>query len=182
MGDILTDLSPSTVVAAIEDNLFQCFRQLFSHTASSPRIEFHDDPAMMWSLTDIRFPLFNAILRARLAEPGIDDAIEAAVARCRERDVPLLWWTGPATRPADLGARLEAQGLIPIGDSPGMAADLHRLSPQPTAPTGVTAQRVEDRETLRTWCRVIGVGDPLSSAIPIRIRAATVEAFTSPVE
>jgi GNAT superfamily N-acetyltransferase len=154
MSDVLQDLSSSALVSAIEGNVFEFF-SLFRHW---PKAELHDEPDMLWSITDVPFPLFNSVLRARLAPSCVDAAIEAAVARARSRSVPLLWWTGPATRPAGLGAQLQQHGLVHGGDLPGMAVDLlARADDRPTA-ADLVIEPVEDVESLQSWCRTIVAG------------------------
>jgi GNAT superfamily N-acetyltransferase len=167
----LQDLSTHALVTAIESNLFG----LVSEFRQWSRTELHDDPDMLWSVTDIPFPLFNGVLRARLAASRIDAAIEAAVARCRSRKVPLLWWTGPATRPADLGARLMSHGFVHDADLPGMAVDLTVLGEAPPAPPGLEIERVSEPETLRTWCQVATAG----FGMPGFVGDAFLELFTS---
>jgi GNAT superfamily N-acetyltransferase len=153
MSKILQDLSPAALVQAIEANLFEIFLT-FRHW---PQSEVHNDPDMLWAITDIPFPLFNSVLHARLAPGNADLGIEKAIARCRSRNVPMMWWTGPATRPGDLGARLEAHGLAHEEDL-GMAADLMTLNEGLPAPSGLMIEQVNDRETLEQWCHVVTVG------------------------
>lgn len=135
---------------AIEGNLFALF-PLFQRW---PRAEAHDDPDMIWTLSDVPFPLFNSVLRARLEPARAEAAIDRAIARCRSRDVPLLWWTGPSTRPADLEARLAARGLY-AEHAIGMAADLVDSPAARRRPAAVTVECVSSSQVLERWCEVL---------------------------
>jgi hypothetical protein len=151
MTEILKDLSVSSSVTAIETNLFGFFK-LFEQW---PRAEVHDNPDMLWTITDIPFPIFNGVFRARLSDPDV--AIEAAIARCRRRNVPMMWWTGPSTQPTKLGIALEASGFT--GEEvTGMAANLRSLPREVSTPSDLVIQRVTDIETMKKWCHVLCVG------------------------
>jgi hypothetical protein len=157
MDDILQDLSPSALVTASEENMFTFFR-------SSTQAKVHDDPELLWWITDSPFPFFNMAFRANLTPETANTTVEAVIARARARQVSLLWWTGPATRPSTLGLTLEAHGFVP-GKVLGMAVDLQTL--QDARPvSGLVIERVRDEETLRQWCHVFvsGYGMPSESA------------------
>lgn len=154
MSDIQQDVSQPAFVTAIENNLFD-FLPLFGLL---PHAEVHDGPELLWSLTTIPFPLFNSILRTNLTPDGVDNAIEAAIVRGKARNVPMLWWTGPATRPADLGLVLEAHGFARQDDAPGMALDLLSLREDVPTPPGFTLEKVNDLEALKQWRHPFSVG------------------------
>lgn len=154
MSEILQDLSTPALGTAIEANVFE-FYALFRHW---PQAEIHDEPEMLWSITELPFSMFNAILRAQLLPGRVDAAIEAAIARGRSRNVPMMWWTGPATQPADLGASLQAHGWVHDGDSPGMAVDLWSVRADRPAVPGLVIEPVIGTEPLRTWCQTYADG------------------------
>jgi hypothetical protein len=150
---VLRDHSPSSLIAAIEGNLFELCRQY----ALWPRAAVHDGPDLLWSITDVPFPVFNSIMRARLRPVEEDGAIAGVVARGKARKVPVLWWTGPATLPSDLASRLIAHGFR--GDTiPGMAAGLQELPESLPAPSGLRIMRVREAKTMATWCRTLASG------------------------
>ena len=154
MSRILQDLSATAIIAAIEENVFS----LISASRRWPRAELHDEGEVKWSLTDIPFPLFNSVFRAQLTADRIDVTIESIIACARLRDVPLLWWTGPATRPQDLGKRLEEHGLMNEGQQPGMAVELEKLSEDVPVPSGLTVERVGSAEGLQQWSQTCVAG------------------------
>ena len=138
---------------AVEANLFA----FFHHLASWPRVELHDDPDCCWTLSDLPFPLFNSVMRARLPGDRIDALIDTRLGACAARNVPMLWWTGPSSTPADLGERLDRCGFV-LEAARGMAADLElHVGWHETPPTEstVSVEPVEDAATLEHWSRVL---------------------------
>jgi GNAT superfamily N-acetyltransferase len=154
MSEISQDLSELALVTAIEENQFAAFR-LFRYWSQA---EVHDDPDMLWTITNIPFELCNNVFRAQLEPDNIDGAIEAAIARGRSRKVPILWWVGPATRPANLRRYLEAYGFTHAWEARGMAVDLLALNEGLPVPPGLTIEQVGDGETLEQWCRSLSLG------------------------
>ena len=123
-----------------------------------PQAELHDEAEILWSITNIPFPVFNGIMRAQLAPERIDRVIESITSQAKSRNVPLLWWTGPATQPADLGRHLERHGFFKGGQIPGMALDLGKLNANRPMPNGLTVQEAKDNEALKQWSQVCAKG------------------------
>src|SRR5918993_2862722 len=119
MPNILADFSMASTAAAVEANLLS----LFDHLNTWPRVELHDDGACRWTLSHLPFPLFNSVVSARLDAAAADRIIDARIRDCSDRNVPMLWWTGPSTTPADLGQRLERRGFL-LEPALGMVADI----------------------------------------------------------
>jgi GNAT superfamily N-acetyltransferase len=150
MSDILADVSQASMVHAIEANLFAFFQRL----SGVPRIEVHDEDHCCWTLSDLPYPLFNSVLRARIDHRRIDAVIAQRICACRERRVPMLWWTGPSTEPADLGEHLLQAGFL-LEPAFGMAVELDRATTAAAGDARVVIDRVGDRATLTRWSRVL---------------------------
>lgn len=147
----------ASMAKAVEANLFAFFQQL----SGWPRIAIHDDAECFWTISDVPFPLFNSVMRARASVARVDALIDARIAACRSRHVPMLWWTGPSTEPGDLGRRLNERGFM-FEPAHGMFADLSNVPQQSSAdpasagpPAALTIERVTDPDTLKTWSRVL---------------------------
>ena len=123
MDEILVDLSAQNLTSAIEGNLFA----IFSTFSKWPRAEVHVEVEVSWSMTDIPFPIFNSVLHAQIAPANMEAVISSIITQAKSRNVPLLWWTGPMTKPTDLGTYLERYGFISGGEIPGMAIILENL-------------------------------------------------------
>lgn len=134
---------------AVEANLFAFFARL----ASWPRVEYQDDGVCCWTLSDLPFPLFNSVVHARFGQADVGAGIEARIRACETRGVPMLWWTGPATTPPDLGERLLRRGFL-LEPAYGMAADLGACADTGAATTAQISE-VNDPDTLTEWSRVL---------------------------
>jgi GNAT superfamily N-acetyltransferase len=153
MGEVMRDLSAPALVRAIEENHSETYR-IFRYW---PKAEVHDSPELLWILSDIPSAMFNNVFRANLAPDRVDAAIEAVIARCRARNVPVAWHVGPLTKPANLGEALEAHGFSHGWETPCMAADLRALNEDLQVPPGLTIEQVADVETLKQFCHVFAV-------------------------
>jgi GNAT superfamily N-acetyltransferase len=151
MPDCLQDLSPANLIHTIESNIFPFF-QSFDNW---PRAEIHDETEILWTITNVPFPLLNCVMRARIPSDKVDATIEAVIARGKMHGVPLMWLTGPESQPADLGKHLEKHGFTGE-DSAGMAIDLAQLKEDLPKPAGFTTQRVTGEADLRIWGQVFG--------------------------
>jgi GNAT superfamily N-acetyltransferase len=169
MTTILQNPSEPALIAAIEANLFE----FYAAWGRWPRIEVHDDPDLLWGISGITFPLFNFAVRANFADGDVNQGIEAAIARCKSGGVPMLWWTGPATRPPNLGEKLLAHGFTHAAEAPGMAADLNALNYKSTLP-GLVIKHVLDTETAQVWSHTLALGFDM----PSFLEEAILDSFT----
>jgi len=142
------------LAAAVEVNSVEACRTW----SAWPRLDLHDDPDVVWTITDLPFPQFNTVLSARLPAEGVEAAIATVLEPFRERGVPMAWWTGPRTTPADLDGRLSAAGLALVDESVGMAGALDELAAvrRRLRSSIAVVEEVVGVENLRAWSAVLG--------------------------
>ncbi|HBG74818.1 MAG: hypothetical protein A2X25_06980 [Chloroflexi bacterium GWB2_49_20] len=167
MSDILQDLSPAKLTIAIEENLF-AWIPVFGRMG---RAHMSVRAGFKKSITHEPFALFNSVMDARLAPEQVEAAIQSVISDASLHKVPMLWWTGPSTQPADLGKRLEEHGFSLRDEDPGMAVDLAYLNENLQALPGLSIQLAQDEAGWRQWSRIMAQGfetstphDPLVDA------------------
>ncbi len=169
MSEVLEDLSGAAMIAGVEDNLSDQFAMFARYV---PKARWRDNGETKVFLSGIPSPVFNGVFQARLEEDDLEAEIEGLMAPFKAAGVPMYWWTGPATRPGDLGTHLQAHGLEHEYDFPGMGIDLRTLSDaQP--PHGLTIREIRTQQPLRTWCDVVTRG----FAMPGLVGDALLDAF-----
>jgi GNAT superfamily N-acetyltransferase len=154
MNQVLHDLSTPNLVTALETNMF-AFLMNFGR---APHRELYEGSDLIRFTTGISFPFFNGVFRAQLNFESIDTIITETVNYYTARQIPMFWWTGPATQPPDLGIHLEAHGLISKGELPVMAIDLSALPQEESLPANLEITLVNDIESLKHWVRIAMVG------------------------
>lgn len=141
-----------------------------AHMAFLPRLvpgaSVVEEPDLVLVDAGVRSDTFNTICGARLAAATADARIAAAIGHFRAKDAPFAWWVGPTSRPADLGARLAAHGLVEAETELGMALDLARLLAAPPLPVGLAVQRVSSPSALAAYASVLAANwDPPDEAV-----------------
>jgi ribosomal protein S18 acetylase RimI-like enzyme len=117
-------------------------------------------------------PMFKGVSATDLKPEAVDRAIVETVDWFRSRGAPFFfWWTGPETRPADLGDRLRAHGLLSMEEqqqvlapgivqaasgAPVMVMDLDSadFTPAEHLPAGFSLRQVTDAEGLAAFKKV----------------------------
>jgi hypothetical protein len=64
MRKILTTYSDIELKIAVEEHFFE----MLSLLKLLPGSAMHDDPGLMWLITDIQFPLFNPVFRTNISD------------------------------------------------------------------------------------------------------------------
>jgi ribosomal protein S18 acetylase RimI-like enzyme len=140
LAPLPADTPDDRLALATEENLAALFEAMASHV---PGAEIDRRPGLCRHHAFPRNPMFKGVWACSLDPANIDAAIDETVAWFEAREAPFFfWWTGPGTRPTDLGARLAARGLLDMAEqqhalaagihqtalgAPAMVADLARL-------------------------------------------------------
>ncbi len=166
---ILRDVTPEQLGMAVEQNLFALFRAM----TDLPGGELDDREMLGRHFAPPTNPMFKGAWNTHTDPDDTDVLIDETIAWFREREAPFFfWWTGPATMPRDLGARLEARGFVSMEEqaqemapgirmsargSPGMVADLASMDEDvlEQVPTGFEVAQVRSAEDLEAFRDVI---------------------------
>lgn len=150
MNVTLEDMAPGAVATAIENNAVGCCK----YWTRWPKLRLFEEHNMVLTLSDIPFPFFNNVFGAKFQADDADDAIDGVLTRVRTSKLPILWWTGPSSRPHDLGAKLEGKGFSHLYEAAGMAVDLSGLGAGPETPPELSVQEVRTPVSLRSWAKI----------------------------
>jgi ribosomal protein S18 acetylase RimI-like enzyme len=154
MDEILQDFSPARLAVANEQNLASWI-PIFSAMRGG---QVADLPGVKRAVSDIPMSLLNSIMEAQLSPEQVEPTIEYVMADSRSRNVPVLWWLGPSTRPKDLASQLLKHGFTIDEDGPGMAADLESLNGSLPSPEGLSIQPAQDDRSWWTWSKTMAQG------------------------
>ena len=117
-------------------------------------LELRREPDLLWHLSTIPFFLFNAVLWSEFPPEAMDSRIDDVLREADRRGVPIVWFTGPRTKPANLGEHLAAKGFKPGPATAGMALDLDTLAdfePPLPPPDWLEVREALAPEDLNEW-------------------------------
>ena len=154
MGDILTDLSTTNLIIAIEENL-QSWLPIFGKMG---RIYLKNPAGVKRSITNIPLSLLNSVMDTHLTPEKVDDAIQTVKADAILHKVPVLWWLGPSSQPTNLNEYLEKHDFKIDDSGPGMAVDLANVNVNLRAPAGLSITLAQDEAAWQQWSSVLAEG------------------------
>ncbi len=169
MQAIINDLASPGLAPALEANM----AAFWSAYGRGSGCTLHAAGGAAWFYTGLPVPLFNGVVLARFKEAEVLPTIESLRAEIAERRAPALWWLGPSSTPANLGALLRQHGLQPAGQAPGMAVDLALLNSAPPAVEGLVIQKVDSPDLQALWARTAAVGSEFPEAAEDMARLET---------
>jgi GNAT superfamily N-acetyltransferase len=146
--NVLPSSAPHDAIAEAIDWNWQASVRAFG---LAPRTVVSTDPDLFWYVSGLPDATFNSIMYANLAPERIDTAVEQLHWLRTLYDVPIGWLIGAASRPADLGAQLEARGLVHRNTLTPMTLALHSVQSEPVSVPGLTIERVADAAVLEEW-------------------------------
>jgi GNAT superfamily N-acetyltransferase len=156
----IEDIASEDLVAALEANMIA----FWSAYGRANQCTLHATSELVWFYTGVPFPLFNGVPFAQLKPNKVKAAVDSLQAKIRQQGAPALWWIGPLSQPAHLGALLEGYGLHPAGEVPGMAIELAGIINQVDRLPDFTIQKVTTKELQAVWARTAAVGTGFSDS------------------
>jgi hypothetical protein len=154
MDGILQDFSPERLAIANEENLAS-WLLVFGKLEGG---HVDDINGIKRAINKVPLPLLNSVMDARLAPEQVQPTIDNVIGDAKARNVPVLWWIGPSTRPENLARHLLKNGFTVDEDGPGMAADLENLNEGLLMPDGLSIQPALDDESWWAWSRTMAQG------------------------
>lgn len=148
--EILTDLSATSLIAAIEENGLALSRAF----GRSPLVDLHEDNGLIWFETGVPFATFNGVVRTRLSPEQAAGRVGRLVEYFRSQSLPMHWMVSESSQPANLEDLLEGQGLCLASRQAAMAADLDAIDDEQPDSPGLEIRAVEDGAGLEAWHQV----------------------------
>jgi hypothetical protein len=151
----LTDAESRTqrLASAVESSLVSTWSEF---AASSPLVAVEVTPDATRYTTGAPFPILNGVLSSRIRDgDDADRVINSNLQYFHNRFLPMTWWTGPWSQPADLSARLRKAGLEEASHEIGMAMEPASLNVKSGRLLGFAIVEVEDRNAYRAFQLVL---------------------------
>jgi GNAT superfamily N-acetyltransferase len=149
MSEFLDRLSGPTVTKAMEANFSRLFTALFASEDFQFKTGVTSGPLLYAS--GLPFPLCNGVLQTNFSMEEADQKIAETMEYFKTRELPMIWFVLPSSKPADLAERLLAQGLVKLEEDTGMELDLTSLPDEEVAVPGLELRRVADKSVLKEW-------------------------------
>ena len=150
MKKIFEDLSEEFLVEVIERTNAECYITF----SDWPELELHEEGGILFTMTDIPLPFFNAVLFTRMHPEDMVDRVESVLLMAKERKVPIVWFITPLSQPLDLSSYLTTKGFI-LSSEVGMVADLEQLGEPVKRPDDLSIKVIRDVEAFKTWCDIL---------------------------
>ncbi len=162
------------IAAAIELNHYAALREF----AQGDQSELLVNAEMMRVCSGVAYPLLNFVARPRFDPSRVQERVRAIAAYFEERRLPFLVYLHPSARPADLGARLEHQGMQRWGTQDGMA--LARLNPNVHTNRSVEIEVAREARTLDSAAEVHAAAYHLPAGAAAYMRSVMMTALYDP--
>lgn len=151
---VLTDFSEPAVNTAIESNFIHFLDDVGK---MSDAHLYRGDDVIRVMVPSVPHPLMNLVTRTRLYA-DVDSKIAETMAVYTAQNIPFLWQIEPATQPTNLGEKLAAHGMQPLGNFEVLVVDLDAVTETANPPAGYEIKQVLDDVLLQAFGNVLEVG------------------------
>jgi ribosomal protein S18 acetylase RimI-like enzyme len=155
MDEIVTDLSPSALIAPVKNNLYAYFR-LLGNSSLSKHAELPH--AYRWH-SPIPHPWFSGMLSTLPATDSTSNFIKESFSYFTSQKVTSFsWWLAPELSTSKWSKQLLPYGFHYSQDTPGMAIDLSKLQPIDNSRKDLIIRKVSDLAELQVWSQTFFQG------------------------
>ena len=152
MEDILKDLSPESVIPAIENNIYDFFITI---SKKANRVA-HTNEAIKWVITRPSvWP--NYLFDEQFEKSNIEEQIIYIKNQIKTKKAPSQWFIGPRSNSPNLANILNKHSFTKIGQWPGMAVRLSEMNKNFPKPLNLTIKIIDDNKTLIQWVEVVSL-------------------------
>ena len=166
---ILRNATDEQLALAVQTNLFALFRAMMA----LPDSQIEETDKLSRHFASPTNPMYKGVWGTNLAPDEVEAAIHDTIGWFKSRGAPFFfWWTGPNTKPDDIGKHLAANGLIDMEGqnkemapgikssavgAPGMIADLIKMNEDvlQKVPPGFIITDVQNEKDLQDFKQVL---------------------------
>ena len=160
MTTILTDITPSMLIPAMEANL----QEAFTRFGQSVGATFFDTAQATWFVSDIPLHFCNGVVRTQITKEVAETQIDEIVSHAKAHNMPLAWLVCPSTRPANLASFLKTRDFYLDDSAPGLAMNVQELS-EVGLPSGLVVKEVASGEEMQDWIRLLVIGSTFPESV-----------------
>ena len=126
------------------------------------RVVDEGDATLVFSETP--YASFNNVIASSISDVDADRRIPELLRAFAPGSLPVTWWAGPMTGPADLVPRLQRLGLARQEPEFAMALDVAAGWPAVPLPAGASLEEVERPDQLQAWIGIMNAAYGWSDA------------------
>lgn len=145
----MTQLSTQDITEAIEKNQ----HAYLADYGRCSLINLYQTGELVWFISRMPQSRFNRIIHARFSDHDAIPKVRETLTYFISQKIPLLWHTGPSSRPYNLNKLLIENGMTKVREEAGMALIPDEINSSPR-PRGLEIKPVNSDSMINDWSHV----------------------------